>query len=89
MSRKRVFYSKVLDKVVVHTICKCGHLECDHGSTVTKLENGKFLRDAHAGNCCVKGCDCGKYTFKKHLTIDEFLCEKISPRQKDRLAATV
>lgn len=49
-------------------LCKCGHLQSDHGSRLVRIEGGTY-REYHHGSCC--DCACGQFTFHRFVTLTE------------------
>lgn len=80
----KIFYSRELGDFVVDSLCECGHLERDHGS---HLISGK-IRVHDGGSCCVKQCECLKFTWYRWVTIKEFL-KNFSTQQEKRLAKSL
>lgn len=69
------FFSHLVDDYVVDGICKCGHLESEHGSEVIKVA-GKSVRLNNSGSCCCKNCECMKFTWIKGLKISELASQE-------------
>ncbi len=82
---KILFYSESLEDVVVDSVCKCGHLERDHGSQTHKI-NGKMIRIHDGGSCCVGKCSCKHFQWDRWVTATEF-SNKISANQNERLSS--
>jgi hypothetical protein len=83
-----VFFSKALNDFVVDGVCKCGHLERDHGSQMKKLAKGKDIRVSDGGSCCVGSCSCHHFTWVKWITATEF-AETLPSSQIERLVEHV
>lgn len=78
----KVFWSKILNDLVVGEKCECGHLKNSHKIKIKKIircKLGEFSKKNSSIHCCNKGkcrennCDCKKYVFSKVITLTEIL----------------
>jgi hypothetical protein len=51
-------------------LCKCGHLQSDHGSRLVQMEGGTY-REYHHGGCCCCDCACKQFTFHRFVSLKE------------------
>jgi hypothetical protein len=70
--RRSVFFSRKHQNFIVDSMCKCGHLESEHGSLNQTIMPGKrIVRQPGHGNCCADSCPCPRFTWVRHVTVDE------------------
>lgn len=68
--KRSIFYSERLGDFVVDEMCQCGHLKSEHGSLLHKIKD-TLVREANDGSCCSGKCGCRRFTFTRHVTVEE------------------
>lgn len=86
MKIKKGIFIRRSGEVVVDSMCKCGHLESEHGSKSTRLPDGALLREEGHGNCCKGKCACARFTWERFVTLDERADKIIADRKNGQLA---